>query len=331
MLAITNHLGKTTNHRLQTILVSISLVYLGLLVYRWYRNHQEGFASLVPLPAESTFLVKHNQEIYDPFYASIYNRIYQPEIQAKQIYEFVTSFTQNQPQTSVFLDIGAGTGETIQYFESQGYLQVYGVESSAAMIEFALQKYPQIKIQQGDVSKQPMLYDKNTFTHILCTGTPAGGNPLYQLPDLSSKRRFLETCFSWLIPTRGGYLILQLCDPSHFSTLPPAAHSQILENDPNDQAETRIRNSEITFHDFQYKSNYVFPTTTIPGTTVSVTETFSNQRENPRQVRQNEMTLYLDEIQVILNLAKECGFAVRGQVDMDLDPHQHLYLLERTQ
>ena len=161
-----------------------------------------------------------------------------------------------------------------------------------------------------------MLYDKATFSHIICTGIH---NAMYHCQD---KRTFLRNCYHWLIPN--GYLILQLVDRERFDPIPASGKSKVLVN-PQKIATERITEAEINFNDFQYKSSYDFS----KKEKVVLTETFTDSIS--RKVRQNEHVLYMEDVDQILYLARNCGFVVVGQTNLveKGDEHQYIYLLER--
>ena len=277
---------------------------------RYFFPPDEGFTTS---NADAKFVVKRNSDAYDPFYANIYNRIFEPSKMAETVAEFVISFTQSNPARSIMLDVGAGTGEQMIYIQSRGF-RVYGVDSSQDMVDYALEQHPDINLKVGNV-EQPMLYDKATFTHILCTGIDSA---LYHIKD---KQKFFTNCYHWLMPN--GYLILQLVDREKFDPIPPAGKSTIIV--PQKLTEQRFTDSEINFNDFQYKSSYDFTN----NEEVVVTETFTDGKT--RQVRKNEHTLYMEDIDDILYMARKSGFIVQGQTNLieKGDEHQYIYLLER--
>ena len=138
---------------------------------RYFLPPAEAFVS-----SDTKFEVKRNGDAFDTFYANIYNQIHEPKNMAETVAEFVISFSKSDPNRSMMLDIGAGTGEQMAYIQSRGY-QIYGVDASPDMVEYALEQHPNLKLKVGNV-EQSMLYEKGTFTHILCTGVDS---VLYQL------------------------------------------------------------------------------------------------------------------------------------------------------
>ena len=123
----------------------------------------------------------------------------------------------------------------------------------------------------------------------------------------------------------GGYLILHLVEPSKFDATIPAGKSYI--SNPQNYSKLRITDTYIDFIDFNYRSKYDFKN----DNTVVVKETFTDAATN--NIRQNELTLFMEHIENILKTAKMNGFVVQGKGDMKSmngDENQFLYILERT-
>lgn len=309
-------IGRTLSQRLWRLLITLVILFIMVTVYGYHKRRLEGFHQ-----EQGTFIIKRGNDRYDDYYANVYNRIYEPIVTAQQVAEFMTSFTKSSPAASSILDVGAGTGELMNYLQhTRGYPNVYGIESSTDMISYALTQYPSLQIKHGNIL-QPMSYDGSTFTHILCIGTH---NVLYHLP-IEQKKIFLANCYHWLIANHG-YLILQLYERDEASPIPACGVSTLIGH-PQQLSDTRITQTTIKFHDFQYESNYDFGMAK-DKTSVTVTEEFT---DNHRNVRKNEFELHIDSIETVLRIAKQVGFVIRGQVDVETDNGQHLYLLEKIQ
>ena len=301
-------LGRTTHVRIFRVLTFLAILYLMVVGNRYFLPPAESFVS-----SDTKFEVKRNGDAFDTFYANIYNQIHEPKNMAETVAEFVISFSKSDPNRSMMLDIGAGTGEQMAYIQSRGY-QIYGVDASPDMVEYALEQHPNLKLKVGNV-EQSMLYEKGTFTHILCTGVDS---VLYQLHN---KQTFFHNCYHWLLPH--GYLILLLVDRNEFVPVPSSGKKAMM--DYPQISLPRITDAEISFKNFQYKSSFDFS----KKEEVVVTETFTDQKT--RQVRKNEQTLYIEDVDDILLMARKCGFIVQGQTNLieKGDEHQYIYLLER--
>jgi SAM-dependent methyltransferase len=311
------YLGRTTNTKIFRILIILAILYVLILLRKCLLPIfvSESFSQHGGNSDNIKFEIKRNDGIYDHFYANVYDQIYEPKLISETIAEFIITFSQANPAKSVMLDVGSGTGEQMAYIHNRGFT-ILGVDKSQDMVDHATTQYPELQIKVGDV-ETPMLYDKNTFSHILCTGGIQ--NPLYSLKD---KRTFFRNCYAWLISN--GYLILHLVDREKFDPIPPAGKSEVLKN-PQTIASERITDTEISFVDFQYKSSYDF--TMIDS--ILLTETFVDNAT--KSVRKNEQVRYIEDVETILSIARNCGFIVHGQTSLleHGDENQYIYLLER--
>jgi ubiquinone/menaquinone biosynthesis C-methylase UbiE len=221
--------------------------------------------------------------------------------------------TEPTTRNSVFLDIGSGTGSTVNELKNAGY-KAYGVDSSESMVEYAETKYPNLSITCADV-KDPMLFEKSTFTHLLCSDFT-----IYHFQD---KKAFFKNCYYWL--KGNGYLVLHLVDKNKFSM------KKFEDNSSPKMPEfkpTRAMETEATFEDYKYKARCEFVK---DSTQVLFKEYFVDKATS--HIRENEQTYYMEEINDILDLAKRSGFILHGKVDMrdcNGDKNQYLYVLERT-
>lgn len=289
--------------------VLILLLFIFVAVYWYNRNYtvkKEGFSQ------DSRFSLKINDGIYDDFYVKIYDTLMQPK--ARSNYEITQIVEKTKPTNqSVFLDIGSGTGDSVHLLNDIGY-NAFGVELSNAMVQQSLKKYPDISVKPGD-AMEPMLYEPNTFTHILCTGMT-----IYQMTD---KVAFFRNCKSWLMP--GGHLVLNLVDRTGFDTIVPCGKPALLKN-PQQFAEKRITDTIIDFIDFEYKAGYQFK-----DNKATFKETFTDGLT--QNVRQNEMTLYMEDTKNIIAAVLGSGFRKVGEKDMadfNGDSKNYLYFFQKV-
>ena len=168
------------------------------------RSHQleEGFTQ------NDLFVSKQNEHIYDDFYVSMYDRIHKTRHQSK--YDFTKIVQNTQPSvSSVFLDVGSGTGTLVNRLNNNGF-RAYGIDSSEAMVQYSTSKYPDSEFKCGDVKKS-MEFEPETFSHVLCT--------YFTLYEMGDKSVFFDNCRRWL--KTGGYLIVHLVDKLEFDTIVP--------------------------------------------------------------------------------------------------------------
>jgi len=291
---------------LYNILIFLLIAAVGLFLFRTFFDTmigKEGFAQL------EKFVLKKDSETYDEFYAQIYDSIHlpDPERELDEILKIV-----RPDKHSVFLDVGCGTGCTLNALTKSG-AKCIGIENSDAMIEVAKRKYGnELSIVKDDVTN-PIAFERNRFTHILCLD--------FTIYEIKNKHAFFTNCRYWL--QNGGALILHLADKQRFNTVVKAGRPTFIDN-PQKHTSERITKTEIDFHDFTYLSKYGFDNHHF----ATFTETFTDA--TTKHVRQNERTLYMETENDVLKIASQCGFSQHAKINMESindDVHQNIYIL----
>jgi hypothetical protein len=139
-----------------------------------------------------------------------------------------------------------------------------------------------------------------------------------------------------------GYLMIHLVDRNHFDPVVPGGKPMFLVS-PQKFAKDRITNSLVKFRSFQYKSDFtVPPPTTATKKGVAATKHTGEKNigkfvekitdDTTGKVRENIHTYYMPTNREMLEIAKEVGFTVTGQVDLVhvLNEYQYLYILKKA-
>lgn len=299
-------ISKNPKKYWMNLMIILSIILIAIYFYKKQNlaPFYEGFSQ------DSRFVSKFQDDKYDDFYVKIYDSIMVPKKRVD--YEISKIIEMTEPnKKSVFLDIGSGTGDLVSSLHSKGH-KVFGIDKSKSMVDQSEKKYPDVQVKCGDV-KETMIYESNTFTHILCMGLT--------IYEFDNKRDFFSNCYFWL--KSGGYLVLHLADRKKFDTIIPGGKPTLLSN-PQSFSEKRIKDTIIDFIDFEYKSTY-----DINNTNVVLKETFTDGLT--KNVRQNEFTLYMNETNDILKLAASVGFLMKGYATYKElgDENQYIYILER--
>ncbi len=293
------------------IMVVFSTIVLIFILYKLFSKDgrgKEGFSQ------NEKFVLKRDMDAYDQFYVKIYDTLTLPGPRVNSEIDSIVDMTQASDK-SVFLDVGSGTGHLVDKLRQRGF-RSYGIDKSQAMIDQSKTIFPKANVKCCDATDS-LSFERATFSHILCMN-----QTIYQFSD---KVAFFRNCFFWLMP--GGYLVLHLVDRNRFDPIVSAGKPKWFSS-PQQYSDKRITDTIIDFGDFKYKAEYDFS-----GSNVAVfTETFTDTASS--NVRQNEMTLYMDDIDDILKAALFSGFMVKGKSDMRdsagvRDEHQYLYILER--
>jgi len=302
-----NILGRTTQKRIISIIVILSLILMFLWFIKKNGYDNEGFTQELP------FILKEGDDIFDEFYAQIYDIIHQPNLYVDSITDEIIKNTNINEDKCVSLVISGDTGEQCNSFHSKG-IDIYTIFKHVDMYEQSLINYPDMNSKVDDI-ENPMSYETNTFSHILCFGT--------KLYSMQNKETLFRNVYNWLIPD--GVFLLQLCDRNKFNTISNSINNK-LGDSPQKYHNERITDSEIDFGSFKYLSKYDFSDADEKDI-VYFSETFTDTLT--QHVRKQDQILYMENIDDILKIASNCGFSVFSKINLIQDENQFIYILER--
>jgi len=284
------------------ILIFIMMLLLVVLSFKSFKHSsQEGFEQ------HDKFLFKTGPQIYDDFYADIYDYLVFNNLKDEyEIGEIVRQTTTGSQ--SKILDIGCGTGHHVALLNDKN-LDVLGIDISPSMIKKAKKNYPDYKFQIADAMIDDTFTSGN-FTHVLCL--------YFTIYYFENKQQFFDNCMKWLMP--GGYLIIHLVDNAKFDPILPPGNPLLLVS-PQKYAKERITNTTIKFTDFSYTSDFQLdPTTNV----AKFVEKFKNN--NNDKIRKHEHTLYMSDKDKIIEQAQSTGFILEGQIDLIHCQYEYQYL-----
>ena len=324
------------------IAVILAIILAYILIYRLTEppntKKQEGFTQ------KEQFVLKQNQDVYDDFYAEVYDGLNDAKNRyPKELIEII-KMTEPSTKNSTFLDVGRGTGYMVNELQEAGH-RVYVIDKSKDMIDYAEKVNPDAIFKNGDVM-EPMVFDKMTFTHVLCTNFT-----IYLFED---KLTFFRNCYYWMIPN--GYLIVHLVEPTKFNLNVQTKDNSYATLFNSNAPIKRKTEANVNFYDFKYAASYKFPNnnnnnnnnnekmldhhdnsdhtdrteSSCSANCVTFKETFVDH--NTKHIRQNEQNLYMNKIDDILALANKAGFIFHGKTNMkDIhgDENQDIYIFER--
>jgi len=283
------------------ILMFISLLLLLVLVFKGFDRKKEGFEQM------DTFLIKSGSDIYDDFYADIYDYLVFNNLKDDYEVGYIMNSVSPSSQSKI-LDIGCGTGHHVSSLGSKG-LDVLGIDISPSMIKKAKTNFPDYKFTVGDALNNH-LFESNSFTHILCM--------YFTIYYFKDKAQFFNNCFKWLMP--GGYLIVHLVERDRFDPILPPGNP-LLYISPQRYAKERITSTKVKFTDFSYSADFKLDEANDKALFV---EKFKNDTNG--KVRKNEHTLYMPDVQQIVDEALACGFIVESKADLLQCQYEYQYL-----
>ena len=283
------------------VLTLTLLFILVIVLFRGFERKKEGFEQ------QDKFLFKSNVDIYDNFYADIYDYLVFNNM--KDDYEIGQIINKTQPSDqSIILDVGSGTGHHVANLASKGY-NVEGIDTSSAMVEKAKEQYPQYNFNVGNALNGDQ-FNSDTITHILCL--------YFTIYYFKDKSVFFNNAMKWLKP--GGYLVVHLVDRHKFDPILPPGNPLLFVS-PQKYAKERITNTKVKFKDFAYQADFKLDD---KNNTATFIEKFKNDVDG--KTRKNEHTFYMNDIADIVNEAQNAGFIVLEQIDLVKCQYEYQYL-----
>ena len=299
--SITNLYNKTSNFGKALFFICLFLIIIVFFKNLNLNRNKEGFIQ------EKEFLFKKGPEIYDDFYAGIYDFLVFNDV--KNDYEVGMILNQNTPNTkSVILDVGCGTGHHVGKLSQNPNLEVLGIDISPSMIAKAKDNYPDLNFQVANVLNKDN-FSNYEFTHILAL--------YFTIYYLENKQQFFNNCMDWLKP--GGYLIVHLVDRYKFDPILPPGNPLYVVS-PQKYAKERITTTKINFNEFIYNSTFTLNES-------SDLATFDEKfKFNNGKVRRQEHLLYMTNIGDIINMAQDAGFIIHAKIDLVKVAYEYQYL-----
>jgi len=305
--------SKEPQHVFLKIILFLAIIYIYLYLYKLTSKprYVENFSQ------KEQFVVKKGDQLFDDFYAEIYDGLHNSEARNDlELIKVVKNSNLNE-NDSVVLDIGSGTGNTVENLNEAGYT-AYGIDKSKSMVEYSQNKYPNIEIKQGDVLDS-MAFEHNTFTHILCT--------YFTVYYIQDKPLLFKNCYHWLQPN--SYFVLHLVDLPKFTKIIPVGKYDTVPQKPKTN-NYRTVDTLTVFKDFKYKAYFQVPTDK-SNKDATLSETFTDNIT--QHVRQNEHTLYMEPLDSIEKMVTRAGFELDQKIHMKNitgDENQFLYFFKKT-
>lgn len=291
----------------------IFYIFLLLIIFMITLNYAKNYHGIKEsFDKRGELVVKKGNNIYDDFYANIYDKL----VFCQQKNEFELGTIKNitkLSKTSNILDIGSGTGHHVAEFTKKGY-KAQGIDISPAMVKISKEKYPSDKYSISD-ALNGMTFPQQSFTHLTCL--------YFTIYYIENKRQFFENCYNWLVP--GGYLILHLVDRDNFDPILPAGDPLTIIS-AQKYAKERITSTVVKFNGYNYRSNFDYQ----PEKDLAImNEEFKNIKTG--DIRKNEHLLYMPTQKYILSLAKDTGFILHSKNSMLKCQYdkQYIYILQK--
>jgi ubiquinone/menaquinone biosynthesis C-methylase UbiE len=253
------------------------------------------------------FLFKTGNDVYDDFYANVYDfLVYNNYKDDYEIGEIISKTTPTS--SSKILDIGCGTGNQVANFAEKNF-NILGIDVSPSMIKKAKEKYPEYKFKIADALNDG-IFVSNSFTHITCL--------YFTAYYFQNKQLLFENIYKWLMP--GGYLIVHLVDRKMFDPILPPGNPLLMIS-PQRYAKERITTTKVKFDGFSYNAKFDLDESQ---NIAKFNEKF--RMDDGSKSRKNEHILYMPEKEEIINEIQNIGFISKGIVDLIHCQYEYQYL-----
>ena len=284
-----------------TLFIVLILVFL-------FKPKREGFVE-----EKKEFIKKTGSDVFDEFYVDIYDSLVHDE--KKNNYEIDRIF--NSYKNPIVLDVGSGTGHHVNLINNIENSEVIGIDNSPAMIKMAKQNYPNLDFRLANVL-DTMQFPPNSFTHISCL--------YFTIYYIKNKQQFFENCYRWLKPN--GVLIIHLVNMYKFDPIISVGNPFVLVS-PQSYTDKRITESRVKFDKLDYKADFQIDES-INTDTGNLSEPNAIFKEvfkfNNKKSRINEHNLYMSSQKSILSIARDVGFILQSQEEMDGIQYENNYL-----
>jgi len=308
------------------LIVVFTVNYIGLLNERTLRDLEstgvEGFESDIPgVTSDGSETWLTNTELYDSFYASIYDDLCKPFVRnqaeaALLLHEWTTRG--EEKENFRILDIGCGTGITVCSLAKMGVARVVGMDSSEAMINWAKTKNmpnttlddeqkQRIEWRHGDTT-DPSTCSAAEFDHICML--------YFTVYYLKNKEAVFRNAYLWTKP--GGRFVIQVVNKHKFDPMLESA-SPWLFFSLQKYADHRITRSEVDFNKFKYTGDFL-----LEDPKAEFRESF---RFSDTRVRHQKHELLMEDMTAIVGMAKVAGWEYLGNVDLTPLSFQYSYHL----
>ncbi len=308
------------------------LLIFGTLQYIWLiyedkyavqeSNYKEGFVDTGAITdSEQTSIVWfENEELYDEFYASVYDSLTQ--LAGRYPQEVTLIIHQWKKTTSVdtmdVLDCGCGTGIASIFFAKQNVNSVVGLDISKAMIRRA-NNTTLVGANLTRAQKEAITYQvgnmqiESTFTAGKFSHAVLLFFTVYYSNDPVG---LFKNLFFWIRP--GGCLAIEVVNKYKFDPLLEAA-SPFFGLSVQKYSKKRVTKSRVEFDKFSYEAEF-----DLQDPTAEFREVF---RFKDKSIRRQRHTMNMRDIKDIVDLAASTGWKYTGFVDLLTAGFEYAYVL----
>ena len=315
--------------------ILIIMLLLGCLHYIWLiwddkysvtplamTSTAEGFSDAhgISDSEKSRTLWFENDELFDEFYASVYDNLTQlagryPQEVSLIIHQWKKTAAVD---TMDILDCGCGTGIATVYFAKQGVNSIIGLDSSEAMLrrarnvtllaaELPKDQREAVSFLNGDMM-QEFTFSPGQFSHAVML--------FFTFYYASDSVALFRNLYNWIRP--GGQLAIEVVNKYKFDPLLESA-SPFLGVSMQKYSKKRVTKSTVEFDKFSYEAEFDLQD---PG--AEFRETF---RFKDKSVRRQRHTMTMRDITEIVKQGQQAGWNYTGNIDLVTAGFEYAYIL----
>jgi SAM-dependent methyltransferase len=310
IIAVLNYLSQVALQRMKPqLLIEAGMVPQGI--------QREGFTDAVV--QKETYL--NNEQLYDEFYASIYDQLTQNVRITEQKIMMIAAEWKKTGATMErmdALDAGCGTGVASVALAKLDVKSVLGVDTSKAMLERAQtvtlvnsklseQQKKRITFRQADLLN-PSAVGGSAVSHAICL--------YFTIYYLADKDTFFRNMFLWVKP--GGELVVEVVNKYKFDPMLDSA-SPWIGFSLQKYSKERVTDSKVAFDKFDYHGKFDLQD---PGAEFRESFYFKDG-----SVRRQKHRFIMPSIDEISKSAKAAGWIYTKYLDLTLIGFEYSYLL----
>ena len=322
-------------HILLILFLLAAFNYINLVLEENFFKHLrqqtlEGFADansseIAGAVFEASGVIKYldNDELYDEFYASVYDQLTQGSVRTQaEVGLMLQQWTKRADariETMEVLDAGCGTGIAVASLAKMGVKKVVGLDKSEAMIHQATSNtIPQTTLTEEqkraifwrkDDLLNPSACQGGEFTHAFLL--------YFTVYYFNDKEALFRNLHFWVKP--GGRLVVHVVNKHKFDPMLESA-SPWLGFSLQKYTDSRITKSEVSFNKFTYTGEFDLQD---PG--AEFRETFRFKETG--LVRRQRHAFLMEDMERIVGFARAAGWTYLGFTDLTPLSFEYAYHL----
>jgi SAM-dependent methyltransferase len=269
---------------------------------------------------QSKMIWYENEDIFDEFYASVYDNLTQLGGRYAQEITLIIHQWKKTAETDTMevLDCGCGTGIATTYFAKQNVKSVIGLDRSKAMLRRARNvtltaaslpsaQNDSITFLEGDMNMEST-FAPGQFSHAVLL--------FFTIYYANDPTGIFKNLFHWIRP--GGQIAIEVVNKYKFDPMLESA-SPFAGLSLQKYSKERITKSKVEFDKFSYEAEF-----DLQDPSAEFREVF---RFKDKSVRRQRHTFTMRDINEIVHLAQTAGWNYNGYIDLVTAGFEYAYVL----